>query len=269
MITNQQRVDLVMNYVAAAREVRTRTHDHEANQYLEHLLFAGYICTYELAANGGIATIGLQAISNIFGVDNRQHLSVIPMYDEDRGKGEVWKFFFDDFLDSRGLASYRRVYNELCLRAAINESPFMKANFILHEAGHAYLAMCKGKIGQEFIAGSEEEALEEGQLHAMNARLWRLWGGRDYQIILEKAFYRMEKQSRRKNATGTTGPAFQCDESWSDVLDKVFGPAPNTEMRESRMKRFVLYANLDWIERKGWKPLEQIRAQAIQAAGLA
>jgi len=269
MVTDQQRIDMAMEYVEAAKEIVQRTRDAEATQYLEFILSSGVICRIHRSEDGRVGKVGLSKVApNLFSQNNQTALGIIPAYDEDGAADQPCHEFYMDFLQfDRAYAMYRKAHHEIFLRS-LPESPFMKGNFLLHEAGHAYLATLNGTAGVEGDYESEEKDLEEGQLHSMNARLQRLWGGPDYQVILEKAFYRMDKQSRRRNATGTTGPAFHCDESWSDVFDRVFGPAPDQQSRARRLERFVLVANLEWIERKGWQPLAQIRAQAIRAAGV-
>ena len=259
MPTDQQRVELAMNYMAAAREVVGCTRDREASRYLEHLIFSGVVCRIHSFDDGNVGPAGLQPLSNLFGKSGLSPLLILPAYEEDRLAGKVGGFYEDFLKNDRALASYRRWNNEIFLRASL-ESPFIKGNTLLHEAGHAYLAMRKGKVGQDFPTGTQEEFLEEGQLYAMNARLWRLWGGSEYQIILDKAFYRMDKMLRNFKGDG----AFDADERWADVFDKVFGPAPTPDARQCRLNLFRVYANLEWLEKQGHQPVDQIRAQVVQ-----
>lgn len=258
MITDQERVDFAMRYVSSAQQVVEQTHDAEAKKYLDHLFTSGMVAAPR-EVKGNVIYHDNLCVVGFSHTPLEPLLLLMPLFEADKA---IDASIFHALLGrSTSIAAYSRGSNRMLLRADVTESPFVSGGILLHETGHAEIAFRSGKVGEPYDEDKiEEELTEEGQLHAMNARLWRLQGGTDYADILQKAFYRMGKISRGRN--GFVG--FECDPRWSDTFNKFLGTPPSPEAQQKRFALFVLYANLESVERKKWSvPLERMRMQVL------
>lgn len=257
MVSNSDRLAFANQYIFAAREIGLTTRDPEARLYWNHLLVHGAVVAPESSSGDNIEMTLVKILNESGSIDRRYMIKILVMYPEDQSLNR----YFPGIWQRPDRASHPSGNNMIYLKTSDEETAFLKGCAILHETGHAYKAAAEGRIGNEEADEKISPAmlLEEGDLHYLEARLWKERGGSAYSNILDRAVYRLKKSGG--SASNCLG--LEWNEEWLVVLDTLFGQTPNRMIRKNRMGSFAIHANFEAIDRSSLNGKRQARANII------
>lgn len=257
MVSHADRLAFANQYIDAAREIELQTKDPEARCYWNHLLAHGVVVAPERSSGDNVEMNLVKVLNGTGSVDRRYLIPILVMCSEDQSLNR----HFPGIWQRPDRASHQSGNNMIYLKTSDEETAFLKGCAILHETGHAYKAAAEGRIGNEDADEkiSPKMLLEEGDLHYLEARLWKEKGGSAYFDILDRAVYRLKKSG---------GSASNClglnwNEEWLLVLDTLFGQSSNRKVRQHRMGSFAIHVNFELIDRNFVSNKRQARANII------
>ncbi len=259
MVPDADRITFVERFVVAARQIAETTKDEEALIFWQHLQRSAFIATPRFAQGALVTLIILRILDKENLVQGFPPLPIVPLYAEDASLNEAIK---DIWEWNTAAAMHQSENNVIWLKTDHQESDFISGCQLLHEAGHSHRAVAEGRLGQTSADKITPHLfLEEGDLHYLEARLWKERGGSVYAAILDKAVYWIQKKLR-----GSPGfLRLQWNEDWLNVLDGVFGATPNPDARKHRMGSFAIHAHFEMIDRTSRRDKRQHRANIIHA----
>lgn len=256
MVSKSDRLAFTNRYIEAARQIAEKTKDPEVRRYWEHLFTYGAIVAPESSKGDNVEITLMRVVNGTGKLDSRRLIPILTLYPEDLPLNR----HFPGMLKAKNRAMHQSDNNMIYLKASDRERDFIKGCAILHETGHAYKAHQERRIG---IPSPEKATphllLEEGDLHYLEARMWKEKGGAEYLGILEQAVDRLIRSAgKASNCLG-----LDWDEQWMLVLDKLFGSTSAKLDRMGRMGSLAIFANFEAIDRSPIDNKRQARANII------
>ena len=259
MISDDNRIAFVERFVVAAQQIAATTKDMEAGVFWQHLQRSAFIVAPRRAQGTLVEMDVLRIVDRQHFKQDYPRLPIVALYAQDTLLSEPIKGLWES---DTSAAIHQSQNNTIWLKTNRREADFIAGCQLLHEAGHSYRAVTEGRLGQldpEKI--TPHLLLEEGDMHHLEARLWKEHGGSAYTDVLDKAVYWLQKRLR-----GLPGfLEMEWNEQSLNVLDGLFGRTVNMKERQHRMGSFSIYAHFEMIERSSWPNKRQHRANIIKA----